>query len=67
MEIGLKYRLSFLSPLADRLLRPNSLSSGILFLLASSGTIIGILWFNPAFFSSIVMVIAGSILIFLEC
>jgi hypothetical protein len=36
-----------------------------LFLLASSGTIIGILWFNPAFFCSIVMVIAGSILIFL--
>ena len=39
--------------------------AGFLFFLASCVTIIGILWFNPAFFSSIVMVIAGSILIFL--
>ena len=38
---------------------------GFLFLLASSFTIIGILWFNPAFFCPIVMVIAGGILIFL--
>jgi len=38
---------------------------GFLFLLASSVTIIGTLWFNPAFFCSIVMVIAGSILILL--
>src|ERR1035441_6811838 len=38
---------------------------GFLFLLASSFTIIGILWFNPAFFCPIVMVVAGSILIFL--
>jgi hypothetical protein len=38
---------------------------GFLFLLASSGTIIGIIWFNPALFCPIVMVIAGSILIFL--
>ena len=36
---------------------------GFLFLLASCVTIIGILWFNPAFFCPIVMVIAGGILI----
>ena len=36
---------------------------GFLFLLASSVTIIGILWFNLAFFCPIVMVIAGGILI----
>ena len=38
---------------------------GFLFLLASSVTIIGILWFNPVFFCPIVMVIAGGVLIFL--
>jgi hypothetical protein len=38
---------------------------GFLFLLASCVTIIGVLWFNPAFFCPIVMVIAGGILIFL--
>jgi len=38
---------------------------GFLFLLASCVTIIGILWFNSAFFCPIVMVIAGGILIFL--
>jgi hypothetical protein len=38
---------------------------GFLFLLASSATIIAILWFNSALFCPIVMVIAGGILIFL--
>ncbi len=37
---------------------------GFLFLLASSVTIIGILWSYPAFFCPIVMVIAGGVLIF---
>ena len=39
--------------------------AGFFFFLASSVTIIGILWFNPAFYCPIVMVIAGGILIFL--
>lgn len=39
--------------------------SGFVFLLASSGTIIGILCFNPVFFCPIVMLIAGGILIIL--
>jgi hypothetical protein len=39
--------------------------AGFLFLLASRGTIFGILWFNPAFYCPIVMVIAGGILILL--
>jgi hypothetical protein len=38
---------------------------GFLFFLASSVTIIGILWSYPAFFCPIVMVIAGGVLIFL--
>jgi hypothetical protein len=38
---------------------------GFLFLLASCVSIIGVLWFYPAFFCSIVMVIAGGILILL--
>ncbi len=38
---------------------------GFLFLLASSGTIIVILFFNPAFSCPIVMVIAGGVLILL--
>lgn len=38
---------------------------GFMFLLASSGAIIGILCFNPAFFCPIVMVIAGGVLILL--
>ena len=38
---------------------------GFLFLLASSVTIIGILWFNPAFFCPIFLVITGGVLIFL--
>ena len=38
---------------------------GFLFLLASSATIIGILWFKPALFCPIVMVIAGGVLILL--
>ena len=66
MATGLKYRLSFLSPSASLL---TSLQTrylpGFLFLLASCVTIIGILWFNPAFFCPIVMVIAGGVLIFL--
>jgi hypothetical protein len=37
--------------------------AGFFFFLASSVTIIGILWFNPALFCPIVMVIAGGILI----
>jgi hypothetical protein len=37
---------------------------GFLFLLASSVTIIGILWLNPALFFPIVMVITGGVLIF---
>jgi hypothetical protein len=38
---------------------------GFLFLLASSVTIIGILWFNPALFCPIVLVIIGGVLILL--
>ena len=38
---------------------------GFLFLLASCVTIIGILWFHPAFFCPIVMVMAGGVLILL--
>jgi hypothetical protein len=39
--------------------------SGFIFLLASSATIIGILWSYPAFFCPIVMVITGGVLILL--
>jgi hypothetical protein len=39
--------------------------AGFFFFLASSVTIIAILWFNSALFCPIVMVIAGGILIFL--
>lgn len=38
---------------------------GFIFLLASSATIIGILWFKSAFFCPIIMVIAGVVLIIL--
>jgi hypothetical protein len=39
--------------------------SGFGFLLASCSSIIGILWFYPAFFTPIIMLVAGGILIFI--